>query len=232
VPKASTCSAGGGSARRRGPVGVRAALDAPTTTTTTTTAAPSAPCPTFPANNAWNTDISGYPVHSRSAAWVSSIGSSTKLHPDFGTPGMARRSASRTCTSARARPRCRCASTTTTRATRAVSDPAQRADRRRRVQHRRPPRARGRRLGVQALRALRRLPAGRRRVLGRAARAPSSICVERPPPGRLDVGRRRGAPDLPGPRPLRRGRAGRPDRPRPAVHHQPHAGRLHPPGDP
>jgi hypothetical protein len=62
----------------------------PTTTTTaapttTTTTAPSGPCATFPADNPWNTDISSYPVHSRSAAWVSSIGSTTKLHPDFGT---------------------------------------------------------------------------------------------------------------------------------------------------
>ena len=54
-------------------------------TTTTTTAPPSGDCPTFPADNAWNTDISGYPVHARSAAWVSSIGSTRKLHPDFGT---------------------------------------------------------------------------------------------------------------------------------------------------
>src|SRR5436190_12480051 len=53
--------------------------------TTTTTAAPTGACPTFPGNNPWNTDISGAPVHSRSAAWVSSIGTTTKLHPDFGT---------------------------------------------------------------------------------------------------------------------------------------------------
>ncbi len=44
-----------------------------------------ATCPTFPADNPWNTDISATPVHSRSAAWVGSIGSSTKMHPDFGT---------------------------------------------------------------------------------------------------------------------------------------------------
>ena len=55
----------------------------PTTTTSTTT--PSAGCPDFPATNAWNTDVSASPVHTRSAAWVASIGSSTKLHPDFGT---------------------------------------------------------------------------------------------------------------------------------------------------
>ncbi len=63
---------------------------APTTTTlattTTTTAPPSGgACPTFPADNPWNTDVSTRPVHARSAAWVGSIGSSTRLHPDFGT---------------------------------------------------------------------------------------------------------------------------------------------------
>jgi hypothetical protein len=72
-----------------------AACEPPSTTTTTTTtkprptttasAAPEVTCPTFPASNPWNTDISGAPVHGRSAAWVSSIGSTTKLHPDFGT---------------------------------------------------------------------------------------------------------------------------------------------------
>jgi hypothetical protein len=58
---------------------------APPTTTTTTTVPSGGPCPTFPADNPWNTDISAYPVHSRSAAWVSSIGTTTRLHPDFGT---------------------------------------------------------------------------------------------------------------------------------------------------
>jgi hypothetical protein len=57
----------------------------PPTTTTTTTARPTGACPTFPADNPWNTDISGAPLSPRSAAWVASIGSTTKLHPDFGT---------------------------------------------------------------------------------------------------------------------------------------------------
>ena len=47
-------------------------------------APPPSSCTIFPADNAWNTDISGYAVHSRSAAWVSSIGGGN-LHPDFGT---------------------------------------------------------------------------------------------------------------------------------------------------
>jgi len=42
-------------------------------------------CPVFPANNPWNTDISAYPVNAKSSAWLKSIGSTTKLHPDFGT---------------------------------------------------------------------------------------------------------------------------------------------------
>jgi hypothetical protein len=51
----------------------------------------SAACPTdpvgqiYPSDNPWNTDISTYPVLSNSANLVSSIGTSTSLHPDFGT---------------------------------------------------------------------------------------------------------------------------------------------------
>jgi hypothetical protein len=66
-------------------VGVLGACEPPSTTTTTTTARPAGACPTFPANNPWNADISGAPLSPRSAAWVASIGSSTRLHPDFGT---------------------------------------------------------------------------------------------------------------------------------------------------
>lgn len=40
----------------------------------------------FPSDNPWNTDISGYSVHANSANFIASIfGSSTGLHPDFGT---------------------------------------------------------------------------------------------------------------------------------------------------
>lgn len=39
----------------------------------------------FPADNAWNLDVSAYPVHPRSAAFVASIGADEELHPDFGT---------------------------------------------------------------------------------------------------------------------------------------------------
>jgi hypothetical protein len=40
----------------------------------------------FPANNAWNTDISQYPVHQNSANFIASINATrTTVHPDFGT---------------------------------------------------------------------------------------------------------------------------------------------------
>lgn len=39
----------------------------------------------FPADNPWNTDISGYPVHPASAAFIHSIGWDGELHPSFGT---------------------------------------------------------------------------------------------------------------------------------------------------
>ena len=45
-------------------------------------------CPVFPADNVWHSDISKLPVHSRSAAWMASMdSSSTDLHPDFGSSG-------------------------------------------------------------------------------------------------------------------------------------------------
>lgn len=49
---------------------------------------PGTSCSVFPAGNIWNTDISGLPVHSQSAAWLASTGATTGrlLHPDFGAP--------------------------------------------------------------------------------------------------------------------------------------------------
>jgi hypothetical protein len=41
-------------------------------------------CPMFPANNIWNSDISRLPVHANSANFVSAIGLTSHLHPDFG----------------------------------------------------------------------------------------------------------------------------------------------------
>jgi hypothetical protein len=39
----------------------------------------------FPADNPWNADISTYPLHPDSSAFIASIGTETGLHPDFGT---------------------------------------------------------------------------------------------------------------------------------------------------
>ena len=39
----------------------------------------------FPADNPWNTDISGLPVERDSAAYLARMGLDTELHPDFGT---------------------------------------------------------------------------------------------------------------------------------------------------
>lgn len=41
-------------------------------------------CGVFPPDNAWNTDISGFPVHPNSANFLTSIGTGN-LHPDFGS---------------------------------------------------------------------------------------------------------------------------------------------------
>ena len=51
---------------------------------------PLIPCPLFPPDNVWNTDISGLPVHASSPAYVASIGAATGLHADFGA-GLYRR---------------------------------------------------------------------------------------------------------------------------------------------
>lgn len=44
-------------------------------------------CPIFPADNAWNRDVSKLPVHPNSARYIASIGASRTLHPDFGGGG-------------------------------------------------------------------------------------------------------------------------------------------------
>lgn len=42
-------------------------------------------CTVLPADNPWNTDISDFPVHENSAAFIASIGGGDNLHADFGT---------------------------------------------------------------------------------------------------------------------------------------------------
>jgi hypothetical protein len=52
------------------------------------TTLPGTKCPAFPADNVWNTPITGLPVDRHSAAWLRSMGSSsTYLHPDYGPSG-------------------------------------------------------------------------------------------------------------------------------------------------
>ncbi len=41
--------------------------------------------PVFPADNPWNADISAYPLHPDSAAFIRAIGADGELHPSFGT---------------------------------------------------------------------------------------------------------------------------------------------------
>ena len=42
-------------------------------------------CPMFPANNIWNKDISALPVDPNSASYITSIGLTGHVHPDFGS---------------------------------------------------------------------------------------------------------------------------------------------------
>jgi hypothetical protein len=43
------------------------------------------PCRVFPADNPWNLDVSGLPLHARSDAFIDFIGRDERVHPDFGT---------------------------------------------------------------------------------------------------------------------------------------------------
>ena len=63
-------SSGGGSSGGNGQVGPSPALEG---------------CDVFPADNAWNQDISGLPVHPNSDGFIDSVGRNTGMHPDFGT---------------------------------------------------------------------------------------------------------------------------------------------------
>jgi hypothetical protein len=49
---------------------------------------PGTHCPAFPADNVWNTPITGLPVDSHSAQWLRNMAAgSTYLHPDYGPGG-------------------------------------------------------------------------------------------------------------------------------------------------
>ncbi len=52
------------------------------------TTLPGTDCPAFPADNVWNTSITGLPVNADSSSWLASMDASTTfLHPDFGPSG-------------------------------------------------------------------------------------------------------------------------------------------------
>jgi len=42
-------------------------------------------CDIFPADNPWNLDISGYPLHASSATYIANMSPATAFHPDWGT---------------------------------------------------------------------------------------------------------------------------------------------------
>jgi len=48
-------------------------------------AVPPPRCPTLPADDIWNTLVSGLPVDARSETYVEAIGASATVHPDFGS---------------------------------------------------------------------------------------------------------------------------------------------------
>jgi hypothetical protein len=52
------------------------------------TVLPGTACPAFPADNVWNTPITGLPVNANSSTWLASMdASTTMLHPDYGPSG-------------------------------------------------------------------------------------------------------------------------------------------------
>jgi len=67
--------------------GAPTASPAPTGTSSTSSVPEIGGCQVFPADNPWNTDISGYPLSPNSAAYMAEMNPSgtTHLHPDFGS---------------------------------------------------------------------------------------------------------------------------------------------------
>jgi hypothetical protein len=55
------------------------------TNTPAPTNTPGGPCPLFPSDNIWNRNISALPTHALSAVFISNIGLTAPLHPDFGS---------------------------------------------------------------------------------------------------------------------------------------------------
>ena len=196
---------------------------------------PGAPaCAMTPADSFWHADVSGAPVHAQSAE----LG--VEHRPVGGAQGGLRRRACGTAarSASRTRPfpvRSRafpCRSTYDDESdTGPVSDPAERADRGRLGLERRPPRAGRRPRRVPAVGALQRVPAEGRSVVDGRLRRHLGPRLERDAPSRLDVGRRRRAPDPARARALRRDRRRR-DRPRHPLHRAAHGQRVRVAGEP
>jgi hypothetical protein len=69
-----------------------AIVAAPTTAEAQGTVLPGTMCPAFPADNVWNTPITGLPVDADSGTWLASMDASTTfLHPDYGPSGNSKR---------------------------------------------------------------------------------------------------------------------------------------------
>jgi hypothetical protein len=64
------------------------AAPAPASAQSGGTVLPGTECPAFPADNVWNTPVTGLPVDADSATWLASMdASTTSLHPDYGPSG-------------------------------------------------------------------------------------------------------------------------------------------------
>ncbi len=168
-------------------------------------------CPTLPADDIWNTPIDHLPVHPRSAQYVSSIGSSAHLHPDFGSGVWPPGSNSPIGIPYVEVPAGTPAVTVTYTAYGGESDPgpfpipAGRSDRRRARFVGRSPCHRRRPLSMRALRAIR-CPSGTGFILASGLWSPVSARFVSTSPGWLDFGRRRRPTDLSGSGSLRRSR--------------------------
>ena len=180
----------------------------------------SAAAPSFPSDNPWNQRVDRLPVNRNSDAIVRSIGLGDTMHADFGS-GLWDGGPDRD--PVRDRRRHPAAGARVLRLRRRVgSRPAIRCRRGApieggRERGRRPPRDRRRPLALPALRAVRRLPARRRRALERRLGRDLEPALEPAAPARLDLGGRRRPADPARAGPLRRGQA-RPHRPRAALH--------------
>ena len=195
---------------------------------------PGAPkCPIFPRSSHWNQRVDNLPVHSNSDAIVRSIGLEENVHPDFGSgPVRGRPIGIPYVTVRKGQPRVPISFEYADESDRGPYPiPRGRPDRGRARLRRRPPRDRRGPRALPAVRAVRRLPGGRRRALaGRVGRRLEPALEQAAARG-LDLGGRGRAADPARPGALLRGQA-RADRPRPARDRAGDPRRVHLPGAP